>query len=295
MSAFVPTGRVPEQIPSRAGIGLRFPHHQAVIARRPAVAWLEVHSENYLGGGAPLRDLETIRRDYPLSLHGIGLSLGSVDGLDAVHLERVAALAARIEPGLVSEHLTWSVSDGDYLGDLLPLPLTEEALDVVCDNVDRFQEALRRRILVENPSSYLRYRHSTIAESEFLFAVVRRTGCGILCDISNIFVSAANHGWDAHTYLAALPPAAIEEFHLAGSSVRPLSDGAALRIDDHGSPVAPAVWALFGEAVERFGARPTLIEWDSNIPPIETLIAEADRASAGLRQAQEIMADADVA
>jgi uncharacterized protein (UPF0276 family) len=294
-AASAPTARVPQQISARAGIGLRFPHHQAVIARRPRVAWFEVHSENYLGGGAPLRDLETIRRDYPLSLHGVGLSLGSVDGLDAVHLERVAALATRIEPGLVSEHLTWSVSDGNYLGDLLPLPLTEEALDIVCHNVDRFQDALRRRILVENPSSYLRYRHSTIVESEFLAAVVRRTGCGILCDISNIFVSAANHGWDAHTYLAALPPAAIEEFHLAGSSVRPLSDGAALRIDDHGSPVDPAVWALFAEAVERFGARPALIEWDSNIPPLETLIAEADHASAVLRQAQEIPADADVA
>lgn len=293
--SFASTGRVPGQIPARAGIGLRFPHHQAVIACRPAVAWFEVHSENYLGGGAPLRDLETIRRDYPVSLHGVGLSLGSVDGLDAVHLERVVALARRIEPGLVSEHLTWSISDGDYLGDLLPLPLTEEALDVVCDNVDRFQEALRRRILVENPSSYLRYRHSTIAESEFLFAVVRRTGCSILCDIGNIFVSAANHGWDAHTYLAALPPAAIEEFHLAGSSVRPLSDGAALRIDDHGSPVDPAVWALFGEAIERFGALPTLIERDSNIPPLETLVAEADHADAVLLQAREIPADADVA
>jgi hypothetical protein len=294
-AASAPTDRVPEQISARAGIGLRFPHHQAVIARRPRVAWFEVHSENYLGGGAPLRDLETIRRDYPLSLHGVGLSLGSVDGLDAVHLDRVAALAARIEPGLVSEHLTWSISDGDYVGDLLPLPLTEEALDVVCDNVDRFQNALRRRILVENPSSYLRYRHSTIAESEFLVAVVRRTGCGILCDISNIFVSAANHGWDAHSYLAALPPAAIEEFHLAGSSVRPLSDGATLRIDDHGSPVDPAVWAMFGEAVRRFGALPTLIEWDSNIPPLETLISEADHASAVLRQAQEITADAEFA
>jgi len=294
-AASAPTDRVPEQISARAGIGLRFPHHQAVIARRPRVAWFEVHSENYLGGGAPLRDLETIRRDYPLSLHGVGLSLGSVDGLDAVHLDRVAALATRIEPGLVSEHLTWSISDGDYLGDLLPLPLTEEALDVVCENVDRFQNALRRRILVENPSSYLRYRHSTIAESEFLVAVVRRTGCGILCDISNIFVSAANHGWDAHSYLAALPPAAIEEFHLAGHSVRPLSDGATLRIDDHGSPVDPAVWTMFGEAVRRFGALPTLIEWDANIPPLERLIAEADHASAVLRQAQEIMADADVA
>jgi hypothetical protein len=295
MSAFAPTDRVPEQIPARAGIGLRFPHHQAVIARRPRVAWFEVHSENYLGGGVPLHDLETIRRDYPLSLHGVGLSLGSVDGLDAVHLERVAALAARIEPGLVSEHLTWSISDGDYLGDLLPLPLTEEALDVVCDNVDRFQEALRRRILVENPSSYLRYRHSTIVESEFLLAVVRRTGCGILCDIGNIFVSAANHGWDAHAYLAALPPAEVKEFHLAGHSVRPLRDGAALRIDDHASPVDPAVWALFAEAVQRFGAVPTLIEWDSNIPPLETLIAEADHAGAVLRQVREIAADADAA
>jgi hypothetical protein len=248
-----------------------------------------------MGGGAPLRELEAIRRDYPLSLHGVGLSLGSVDGLDAVHLRRVAALAARIEPGLVSEHLTWSINDGDYLGDLLPLPLTEEALEVVCDNVDRFQEALRRRILVENPSSYLRYRHSTIVESEFLLAVVRRTGCGILCDISNIFVSAANHGWDTHTYLAALPPAEVEEFHLAGSSVRTLSDGAALRIDDHGSPVDPAVWALFAEAVRRFGARPTLIEWDSNIPALETLIEEADHAGAVLRQTRELPSNADAA
>ncbi len=294
-AASAPTDRVPEQIPAHAGIGLRFPHHQAVIACRPAVAWFEVHSENYVGGGAPLRDLETIRRDYPLSLHGVGLSLGSVDGLDAVHLKRVAALATRIEPGLVSEHLTWSISHGDYLGDLLPLPLTEEALDVVCANVDRFQEVLRRQILVENPSSYLHYRHSTMAEGEFLLAVVQRTGCGILCDISNVFVSAANHGWDAHAYLDALPQGDIKEFHLAGHSVRSLSDGAALRIDDHGSPVDAAVWALFAEAVERFGARPTLIEWDSNIPALETLIEEADHASAVLKQAREIPADADAA
>jgi uncharacterized protein (UPF0276 family) len=294
-AASMASDRVGKQIPARAGIGLRFPHHQAVIARRPPVAWFEVHSENYLGGGAPLRDLEAIRRDYPVSLHGVGLSLGSVDGLDAVHLNRVAALARRIEPGLVSEHLAWSISDGEYLGDLLPLPLTEEALDVVCDNIDRFQEALGRRILVENPSSYLRYRHSTMAESDFLCAVVRRTGCGILCDVSNVFVSAGNQNFDARAYLAALPPGEVEEFHLAGHSVRPLSDGAALRIDDHGSPVDPAVWALFGEAIALFGARPTLIEWDSNIPPLETLIAEADHASAVLLQAREIPAHADVA
>jgi uncharacterized protein (UPF0276 family) len=259
------------------------------------VAWFEVHTENYMGGGAPLRYLEAIRRDYPLSLHGVGLSLGRVDGLDAAHLDRIARLAARVEPGLVSEHLSWSVSDGNYLGDLLPLPLTEEALDVVCDNVDRFQQALRRQILVENPSSYLRYRHSTIAESEFLVAVARRTGCGILCDINNIFVSAENHGWDAHAYLAALPPVEVKELHLAGHTVKQLSDGAVLRIDDHGSPVEPAVWALFRRAVLRFGARPTMIEWDSNIPPLEVLVEQADQASAILSQPHESLANVDAA
>jgi uncharacterized protein len=259
------------------------------------VAWFEVHTENYMGGGAPLRYLEAIRRDYPLSLHGVGLSLGRADGLDAAHLDRIVRLAARIEPGLVSEHLTWSISDGNYLGDLLPLPLTEEALDVVCANVDRFQQALRRRILVENPSSYLLFRHSTIPECEFVAAVARRTGCGILCDINNIFVSAANHGWDSRAYLAALPPAEINELHLAGHAVKSLSDGALLRIDDHGSHVDPAVWALFRDAVLRFGPVPTLIEWDTDIPPLEVLVEEADRASAILLQPHQIPANADVA
>jgi hypothetical protein len=259
------------------------------------VAWFEVHTENYMGGGAPLRYLEAIRRDYPLSLHGVGLSLGRVDGLDAAHLDRIARLAARVEPGLVSEHLSWSISDGNYLGDLLPLPLTEEALDVVCDNVDRFQQALRRQILVENPSSYLRYRHSTIAESEFLVAVARRTGSGILCDVNNIFVSAQNHGWDAVAYLEALPPVEVKELHLAGHTVKQLSDGAELRIDDHASPVEPAVWALFRQAVLRFGARPTMIEWDSNIPPLEVLVEQADQASAILSQPHESLANVDAA
>jgi uncharacterized protein (UPF0276 family) len=293
--ASAPRDAAPGLIPARAGVGLRFPHHQAVIERRPRVAWFEVHTENYMGGGAPLRYLEAIRRDYPLSLHGVGLSLGRIDGLDAAHLDRIARLAARIEPGLVSEHLSWSISDGNYLGDLLPLPLTEEALDVVCDNIDRFQQALRRQILVENPSSYLRYRHSTISESEFLVAVARRTGCGILCDVNNIFVSAANHGWDAHAYLAALPPAKVKELHLAGHTVKFLSDGAVLRIDDHGSHVEPAVWALFRDAVLCFGALPTLIEWDTNIPALEVLVEQADRASAILLQPHQAPADVDVA
>jgi uncharacterized protein len=289
------SGRVRATIPALPGIGLRFAHHKAVIDQRPPVAWFEVHSENYLSGGPAIGDLEAIRRDYPVSLHGVGLSLGSADGLDAAHLERIVRVTERIEPGLVSEHLSWSISEGHYLGDLLPLPLTEEALDVVCNNVDRFQQALRRRILIENPSSYLRYRHSTVPETEFLGAVARRTGCGILCDINNIFVNAANHGWDAQAYLEALPPGDVKELHLAGHAVTSLSDGAVILIDDHGSQVDAAVWKLFGKAVQHFGPLPTLIEWDTNIPPLETLIEEADRASAILSEPSGAPANADAA
>ena len=292
---YAPSDRVPGLIPALSGIGLRFPHHKAVIEQHPRVSWFEVHIENYMGGGAPLRHLEAIRRDYRISLHGVGLSLGRADGLDAVHLDRIVRLADRIEPGLVSEHLTWSISDGTYLGDLLPLPLTEEAIDVVCGNVDRFQHALRRQILVENPSSYLRYRHSTIPESEFLVTVARRTGCGILCDVNNIFVSASNHGWNAQAYLSALPPAIVKELHLGGHAVKPLAEGAVLRIDDHGSHVDSAVWDLFREAVKYFGPLPTLIEWDTNIPPLETLIEEADCASAILSEPRGAPANADAA
>lgn len=267
-------------IPARAGIGLRFQHHRAVTETRPAIAWLEVHTENYLGGGATAAMLDAVRRDYPISCHGIGLSVGSADGLDRGHLARIGKAVARYEPALVSEHLSWSVAGGQYLADLLPLPLTEEALAVVCQNVDETQEFLRRRILVENPSSYLRYRHSVIPEWEFLAAVAARTGCGILCDVNNIYVSAQNHGWDASAYLAALPPTAIGEIHLAGHAVRRLDDGSVLRIDDHGSRVAPTVWTLYAEALDRFGPVPTLIEWDTDIPPLATLLDEACSAQA---------------
>jgi uncharacterized protein len=248
-----------------------------------------------MGGGAAIRDLETIRRDYPVSLHGVGLSLGGVEGLDAVHLGRIVRLVERIEPGLVSEHLSWSVSEGHYLGDLLPLPLTEEALDVVCDNVHRFQEAVRRRILLENPSNYLQYRHSTISESEFLSMVAQRTGCGILCDVNNIFVNAANHGWDAQAYLNALPPGDVKELHLAGHAVKSLSNGAVVLIDDHGSQVDAAVWELFGKAVRHFGPLPTLIEWDTNIPPLAALLEQANHAAAILSQPYRALAHGDVA
>lgn len=265
-------------IPAKAGIGLRFQHHQTVLDTRPDVAWMEVHTENYMGGGTPLRYLDAIRRDVPISLHGVGLSLGSADGLDQAHLERIRQVAERIEPGLMSEHIAWSVVGGTYLADLLPLPMTEEALAIVCRHVDQTQTHLKRRILVENPSTYVTFCHSTIPEWEFITAVAERTGCGILCDVNNIYVSAHNHGWDASVYLAALPPAAIGEIHLAGHSVRPLADGRTLRIDDHGSRVIADVWTLYEEALARFGHVPTLIEWDNDVPPLEVLVEEARHA-----------------
>lgn len=274
--AFGKGSRAP--VPADAGIGLRFPHHRAVRDEKPAIGWLEAHPENYMGGGAPLAHLDAIRRDYPLSLHGVGLSLGSADGLDEQHLGRLERLIARVEPGLVSEHLAWSAIDGRHFADLLPLPLTEEALAVVCRNVGIAQERLKRRLLIENPSTYLRYRHSTIPEWEFMAAIAARTGCGVLCDVNNIFVSACNHGFDPRCYLHALPREPVAEIHLAGHSVRRLDDGRTIRIDDHGSRVCDEVWALYAEAVALFGRVPTLIEWDTRVPPLSVLLDEAARA-----------------
>jgi uncharacterized protein (UPF0276 family) len=282
-------------IPAKAGIGLRFPHHETVLDTRPEVEWFEVHTENYMGGGTPLRCLDAIRRDYPISCHGVGLSLGSAEGLDREHLARVRRLVERAEPALVSEHLSWSIVGGRYLADLLPLPMTEEALEVVCRNVDGAQTELRHRILIENPSSYLRYRHSTIPEWEFIAAVAERTGCGILCDVNNVFVSASNHGWDSHGYIAALPCDGVGEIHLAGHSVRQLDDGGELRIDDHGSAVVPEVWALYTEALAQFGPVPTLIEWDTNIPELTVLLNEARRAATLLDRSRERAGHADAA
>jgi hypothetical protein len=272
-----PTKR--NSIPAQVGIGLRFQHHQAVLDQHPDVAWLEVHTENYMGGGSPLAYLDAIRRDYPIALHGVGLSLGSAEGIDIAHLDRIRRTIERFEPGLVSEHLSWSVVEGVYLADLLPLPLTEEALAVVCCNVEQTQAYLKRQILIENPSSYLQYRHSTIPEWEYLAAVTARTGCGILCDVNNIYVSCSNHGWDALTYLGALPAHAIGEIHLAGHTVRQLDNGYTLRIDDHSARVAGEVWMLYEEALARFGPRPTLIEWDNNVPPLDVLLGEATHAA----------------
>jgi uncharacterized protein len=265
------------------GIGLRGPHLAAVTAAPPAVGFLEVHPENYMGGGPALGALERLRRDRPISLHGVGLSLGSADGLDQEHLRRLAGLVERLEPALVSEHLSWSIVDGVYLNDLLPLPYTEEALELLAEHVDRVQTRLRRQILVENHSSYLSYRHSTIAEPDFLGALATFTGCGLLCDVNNIHVSGRNLGFDAAAYLAALPPAAIGEFHLAGHSVNEV-EGQEILIDDHGSEVAAPVWALYRDALRRFGPRPTLVEWDSRLPPLTVLLDEAAKADAAIRE-----------
>jgi len=297
--------RAPKAIALKAGIGLRAKHHAEIVASRPGVGWFEIHAENYMGGGPPLHYLDSVRALYPVAVHGVGLSLASANGIDSHHLQRLARLVERVEPMIVSEHLAWtSLPDQRlYLNDLMPLPYTEQALDAVAANIDRVQTTLRRPILIENPSLYLTYADSPISEPDFLAALAYRTGCGILCDVNNIYVSACNHGWNASQYLAALPGEAIGEIHLAGHARcvfgTPRSPGQAKRdpgdaaaeltilIDNHGSRVAEPVWALFDEALARFGPKPTLIEWDTDIPDFSVLQDEAARAERALRNAGE--------
>jgi uncharacterized protein (UPF0276 family) len=247
-----------------------------------------------MGGGPALGALLDLRRDYPVSVHGVGLSLGSADGLDRGHLERLATLVKRVEPALVSEHLSWSASGGRYLNHLLPLPYTEESLALVSEHVRRVQERLGRRLLVENPSSYLRFRESPIPEVEFLDALVRRTGCGLLCDVNNVYVTCRNLGGDPGAYLDAVDAAAVGEIHLAGHAVND-ADGHTLLIDDHGSRVAPAVWELYARVLARLGPVPTLVEWDMDLPALDVLVDEAATAGAMLRAAAHVGTDADAA
>lgn len=273
-------------LPFSVGIGLRSPHVAQVRSERPPIAWLEVHSENYfVDGGPALAALEAIRADYPVSLHGVGMSLGSADPLDAAHLARLKRLAARIEPAAVSEHLCWSHVDGRHLNDLLPLPFTEEALSLVCERVDTVQAVLRRPLLVENVSAYVRFADDVMSEWEFVCAVARRTGCKLLLDVNNIYVNAVNHGFDALAYVAAIPGDAVAEVHLAGFD----ASGSCL-IDTHGTRVAPAVWDLYRTTISRFGPKPTLIEWDTDIPPLEVLLDEAAQARSILGASDAIAA-----
>ena len=267
-------------LPLAAGIGLRAPHHAQVLAEQPAVAWWEVHSENFFSaGGAPLAFLQNLRRDYPVSLHGVGLSLGAVDTLFEAHLAKLAALVERIEPAAVSEHLCWSSAGAQHFNDLLPLPCNDAAIQQAATRISRVQDRLRRPILIENVSSYLTFADSTMAEWDFLVAVAERSGCGILLDINNIYVSASNHGFDAKTYIDAIAADRVGEMHLAG-----FDHCDDFLIDTHGQPVHAPVWDLYAYALERLGPKPTLIEWDTNIPALAVLQGEAEKAGQFLRQ-----------
>lgn len=274
----------PDPIPARAGVGLKADHYTTVLQDRPKTGWFEVHPENYMGdGGSPHAYLGAIRSHYPLSLHGVGLSLGSAGPLDKGHLARLHDLVRRYEPGLVSEHLAWSTHEGHFLNDLLPLPLSEEALNVMCEHVDEMQSALGRQVLIENPSTYLAFEGETMSEPEFLQALAKRTGCGLLLDVNNIYVSAGNHGFDPVAYADAIPGCLIGEIHLAGHATEAVGDSL-LRIDDHGSAVCEEVWQLYERLIMRVGAKPTLIEWDTNVPDWAVLAAEAAKAQALIDQ-----------
>jgi uncharacterized protein (UPF0276 family) len=264
-----------QQALAGTGIGFRAAHYRDFLEGRPVVDWLEVHSENYFGdGGFDLHVLEHVRANYPLSLHGVGLSLGSADGLRERHLAKLERLVNRIEPALVSEHLCWGAIGERHFNDLLPMPFTAEVLALMVERVAQVQDRLRRPILIENVSSYVTYRDSAMTEMEFLVELARRSGCGLLFDVNNLHVNAVNHGQDAMAELAKVPAGIVGETHLAGHT-----DVDGLLIDDHGSRVVPAVWKLYEAACRHLGPVPALIEWDTDVPTLDILLSEAALAS----------------
>jgi uncharacterized protein len=280
----------PLPIPAQAGIGLRAVHHQAVLDEKPAVAWLEAHSENYFAdGGAQIDFLRAIRADYALSLHGVGLSLGSVDPMDEEHLRKLQRLVRWSEPAFVSEHLSWSSVNGTFFNDLLPLPYTEEALRHMIGRVGALQERLGRQVLIENLSSYLRFDFDAIPEAEFLVALANASGCGLLLDVNNVYVSARNHGFDAQAFIRDIPAHHVQEIHVAGHTVN-RHEGREILIDTHSSPVCAEVWELYEFAVRRLGPRPTLIEWDTDLPALGVLLSEAGKADHILEQGRALAA-----
>jgi uncharacterized protein (UPF0276 family) len=273
-----------------AGIGLRHVYYREVLETRPAAGWFEVHPENYFGGGAHRHFLGRVRAHYPVSFHGVGLSLGSPERVSRDHLRQLRELVELFDPFQLSDHASWSRSGNAHFNDLLPLPYTQETLAALCRNIEETQEFLGRRILIENPSTYLKFSADEMSEWEFLNEAARRTGCGLLLDINNIYVQAHNHGIDARAYIAGINADAVGEMHLAGHSARPLPGGGTLLVDTHDSLVRPEVWALYRLAAARFGAVPTLIEWDQNFPPLATLLAEARRAEAIQQEASREVA-----
>jgi uncharacterized protein (UPF0276 family) len=270
------------RLPQRAGVGLRLPHLAEFVATQPETGWLEIHPENFLANPHATELLMEVSRHYPISVHTVGISIGSASGIDRAHVKRVRALIDMVDPILVSGHLAWSTHAGDYLNDLLPLPYDDETLRVLATHLDEVQQALGRPYLVENPSSYVGFGTSTMNEVEFLAELVRRTGCRLLCDVSNVHLSAHNMGYDAYRYMDGLPADAIGELHLGGFSAEDdeANPGATLLVDTHGSVIADQAWDLYAYASRRFGPKPTLIEWDNDIPPLEVLLGEADRADA---------------
>ncbi len=267
------------KIPAACGIGLKAEHYREVVAGKPKLGFFEIHAENYMGaGGPPHRWLSAIREHYPLSLHGVGLSIGGKRPLDIAHLARLKDLDRRYEPGLFSEHLAWSTHDTGYLSDLLPLPYTDETLARVCSHIEETQDFMGRQMLLENPSSYLRFTESTYSEADFIAEIVRHTGCGLLLDVNNVFVSARNLGTDPLAYIDAYPLKHVQEIHLAGHDRVAESDGGEVLIDAHGSHVVDDVWSLYAGVIARTGPVPTLIERDANLPPLGELVTEARRA-----------------
>lgn len=260
-----------------AGIGLRHTHYQAFLDEKPAVGWLEIHPENYFGGGINRHILTKARENYEMSFHAVGLSLGSADGINKTHLQKIKDLIDIFEPFQFSDHASWSASGNAHLNDLLPLPYTEETLQTLCDNVSEVQDFLGQQILVENPSSYIAFAGDEMKEYEFLGEAAKRTGCFLLLDVNNIYVQSRNHGIDPYAYIDAVDPAKVGEIHLAGFTLQPVG-GKEILIDTHSRPVHDPVWDLYAHAIKHVGTVPTLIEWDDDIPPLATLVGEAEKA-----------------
>jgi uncharacterized protein (UPF0276 family) len=267
------------RVPARGGVGLKAEHYRTIIDTSPDVGFFEVHAENYMGaGGPPHRYLSAIRERYPLSLHGVGLSIGADRPLDKDHIERLRRLIGRYRPGLFSEHLAWSSHDAGFLNDLLPVPYTTETLRRVVEHIDQVQTALGCQMLLENPSTYIAFAESTYTESDFIAEVVRRTGCCLLLDVNNVFVASTNQQWDPIAYIEGYPLAHVREIHLAGNAKEADEGGRPLLIDAHDRPVEDAVWDLFALAVRLIGPVPALIEWDAEVPAWSTLARQAERA-----------------
>lgn len=265
------------------GIGLRHPHYKKVLEEHPPISWFEVHSENFLARGGNLAELiAKVSKHYPMSLHGVGLSLGSAEGISKDHLERLSNLIDRVNPKFVSEHLSWGYVDGIYMPDLLPVPYTEESFNVFKQNILITQEFLKREIFIENPSSYIEYKSSNKDESQFLVELCRATDAKILLDVNNIFVSCWNHGWSAQEYIDSIPENFVKEIHIAGHSIKKLPGDQTLRVDTHNNYVCDEVWNLYDYAIQKFGPTPTLLEWDADIPSLDVLIDEASKCEAYL-------------